>query len=271
MSTTIANLEPPMDAAQAFAAVKPEIDAIPDDETVPLNVDLEYAASTALGAANRMLELLDGFRSLPGIDPDAPIQLRKYALAALYSCVASTTPPEDLRYAEVLEEATNLREDLLQTAELCARFGLLSADRVAEIRAGSGHLDTASDLIALRELFTAHWPVLQGKVPCSRDDVERAGVLGVALHELIAARRAHAGDRPRRDSPGRVGARAFTLLLRKYDVCRAAVAFLRREHGDADAFTPSLYIRRRRRPPTSREEPTIVDAPPTVPSKIEIV
>ena len=48
-----------------------------------------------------------------------------------------------------------LRADLLVVAEALGHLGLLSAVRVAEIRSGQGHRDTANDLCALATLYDA--------------------------------------------------------------------------------------------------------------------
>src|SRR5690606_31608697 len=58
-----------------------------------------------------------------------------------------------------------LRENLLVAAEALAHRDLVSPSRVAEIRRGQGHHDTANDLIALAALFRESWATIHGRTP----------------------------------------------------------------------------------------------------------
>ena len=241
----------PSDAAAAYTELIDEISAVRDEELLPVNLDVERAASIALATAAHLRPLLPVFKGLPEFDQSAPKKLRRYALAALYAHVVASEPVrDDNGFTPLLDEAIKLRELLLGTAEMLALFGLVSAERVAEIKLGSGHLDTASDLIALRALFGERWEQLRGKTPVTQEQVERAGVVGTALHEMVASRRFTGPPSPSVDDSRRLRAKAFTLLVRKYDECRRGVTFLRWQYGDADKFAPSIYIKGRRRPST---------------------
>lgn len=258
-----------VDAAEAFAAVAEEIAAVGDEEVLSINLDIEKAASIALAASSNLKPLSASFKALPEFDGLAPQRLRSYALAALYAhIVATEVGVEEDRFTPLLEEATRLRELLLGAAEMLALFGLVSSERVAEIRAGTGHLDTASDLIALCALYGESWGRVGGKTPVTREQVERAGVVGTQLHELVAARRFATPVDPSPNDAQRTRARAFTLLVRKYDECRRGVAYLRWKFGDADAFAPSMYSKSRRRAAASDDDAPRTDAP-TTPSSAE--
>ena len=99
----------------------------------------------------------------------------------------------------------------------------------------------------------------------SREQIARARVVGNELYELIGTRRYVPAPLPA-DDPSRVRARAFTLLVRKYDECRRAVVALRWHEGDADAYMPTLYPKRRRR----GAEPVLDETPETeVPTVVE--
>jgi len=58
------------------------------------------------------------------------------------------------------------------------------------------------------------------------------------------------------DDPARTRARAFTLLVRKYDECRRAVVALRWHEQDADVFMPTLHPKKFRRAPKKPQDDT---------------
>jgi hypothetical protein len=240
-------LDPETDPKAAFLAFKGELEAIADDDLVPLNVDLEQAVSIAIGASVRLQVLKPGFAKLFFADEHDPDRLRLVAQAALYTHILATgAVAKDERFPALIEEAAQLREALLCTAELLAKFGELAREQVAEIRSGTGHLDTASGLLSLACLFETNWYRLHGMVPVKFEQVVRARALGNELFELIGTRR-YVPAPVAADDPARMRLRAFTLLLRYYDHCRRAVVALRWNEGDADAFMPTLYPKRRRR------------------------
>lgn len=249
-----------LDPETCFLAVKAELEALEHDEVVALNVDLEQAVSTALGASVRLQALRPGFARLDFADEHEPDRLAVYAYAALYTHVlAGQVASRDERLPKLLDEALPLRERLLGTAELMAELGELSRQPVAAIRSGTGHLDIASCLIALACLFEANWSRLNGRVPVTREQVARARMVGRELYEVIGTRRYVPAPIPM-DDPGRLRARAFTLLVRSYDRCRRAVVALRWHEGDADAFMPTLYPKRRRRATVAIYEIPALDA-----------
>jgi hypothetical protein len=60
--------------------------------------------------------------------------------------------------------------------------------------------------------------------------------------------------------------RAFTLLVKVYEECRSAVEYLRRGEGDAALYTPSLFLKKKRRgspevEPVENEEPVTTPIP----------
>ena len=242
--------------AHAFDEVRPELETIPDDELRIINLDVVHAAEIVLGASGRIERLLPALARLPDVDMGRIERLRLYAGALLHTHLLTKDPVEpDPRLRRMLAEASMLRADLLVVAEALGHLGLLSAVRVAEIRSGQGHRDTANDLCALATLYDAAWAELRSKVPISRIMVDRAAVLGAELHGALGERRLPADPHePSDDDPRQLRVRAFTAMIRAYDVCRRGVIFLRWDLGDADRFVPTLYSRRRRRSPLVDEE-----------------
>ncbi|WP_437601206.1 hypothetical protein WMF28_06490 [Sorangium sp. So ce590] len=143
----------------------------------------------------------------------------------------------------LVDEAAPLREDLLVAAEALAHKGIVDAPRVAEIRRGQGHLDTANDLVALAALFSEGWDAVKNRTTVEWKDVERASQLGPELLVALGARQQPGLPTPKAGDAAERRARAFTLLVNAYDACRRAVSYLRWKEGDADAIAPSLFAR----------------------------
>jgi hypothetical protein len=130
-------------------------------------------------------------------------------------------------------------------AEALAFAGLVDDGRLAEIRAGSGPLDLATDLVALGALFDVSWRSVHGKTVINRTQVERASQLGTELFVALGAKD-HVANRATSEAID-LRNRAFTLLVRAYDSARRALAYLRWDDGDVDLVAPSLYQRSRKR------------------------
>ncbi|MBC8066730.1 MAG: hypothetical protein IAG13_00220, partial [Deltaproteobacteria bacterium] len=158
-------------------------------ELVQINVDIASACTVALGAADRLDQLAAQMAELAGFDKKAQKNLRRYALAALYANAVATDEASTDSVTKLLVEATPLREGMLVAAEALAHRGIVSPQRVAEIRSGQGHLDTADDLIALSALFRDSWTVVQAKTAVTREEIDRSAVLGSQLHIARGARR----------------------------------------------------------------------------------
>lgn len=242
----------PSGGAQAFGELHDEIAAVRDDQLVPLCVDIAVAHEIALAAADRIDELMPELETLPKFDIVRARKLRMYAAACQHAHVLATTEQADRRLPRLLVEGARLREDLLATAELLVRFGEVSAERVAAIRSGVGHVEMANGIEQLGVLFAAIWDRVASRVPVTADMVERAQVLALEIHALLGAKKV----RPITRSLARaMRQRAFTLLVKVYEECRSGVEYIRRHEGDAASFTPSLFVKQKRRRTTSATTP----------------
>lgn len=236
-------------AAAAYERVAAELDALPSDRVGTVTLEVSTAVSTVLGASVKLAGLRgDIAAKLPAHPTKAIDRLTDYALAAQYAYLQSfgapTASPDRVR--ELLTEASALRQRLLVVAEMLAALGLIDATRIAEIRSGTGHVDTANDLIALGATFANDWSKLAGHIPLQEAEIDRAAVLGTELLVALGVRRAGADGEP--DAKGWADRknRALRLMVDAYDEARQAVAYLRWKQGDIDAYTPSLFSRRRR-------------------------
>lgn len=251
----------PQEAALAFALVEPEMAALDGGRLATINVDVPRAVVTALGARPALLALRPQILAeLPRFPLGSLDKLETYALAAWYAHLLSlpVSPAEDA-YKPLVEEATGLRARMLVAAEALAHGGVLDAQHVAQIRSGKGHIDMANDLVALATLFTNEREAVEGKTVVTTAEIERAATLGP---ELLIALGVRAQTPPR--SPSQIAdqrKRAFTLLVRAYDECRRAVAYLRWSEGDANKVAPSLFANPPK-PLKSAKAPLAVEAPP---------
>jgi hypothetical protein len=243
-----ASTHAPAHAAQAFAALRDEILAVPEGELLPINLDIPRAAGRGALAAERIAPLMPDLSGLLGLDASRVKRLGLYALALHHAHdLATEAGAGELALQRLLEEAVPLREGMLRSAELLAHFGVFSAERVAAIRSGQGHADTADDVIALGRLFDEEWPRASGKVPVTRAMVDRAPVLGVAIHKALAQREVESSPLVASNDPRYVQAQAFTLFARVYDEARRGVTYLRWRERDVQRFVPTLYPQRPRR------------------------
>ncbi|HVY49755.1 MAG TPA: hypothetical protein VHB21_27865 [Minicystis sp.] len=250
-------------AADAYAAILPEIEALPASSVRPITVDIPRAVSIALGASPAIAALRPAIvEELPDFDTSAVDGLDRYALGAWYAhLLALPTTGDASTLRRLLDEAAPLREGLLVAAEALAHRTLLDPKTVAEIRSGQGNLDTANDLVALSSLFTMRWADVESNTAVTRDEVDRAAVLGP---ELLAAlgERGQASRPPLPSGAADRRARAFTLLVDAYDACRRAATYLRWAEGDADVIAPSLFKKPRR---AAAEAPAPDEPPPPAP------
>jgi hypothetical protein len=239
----------PDTAAAAYERVSAELDALPAERVGTVSVEISTAVSIVLGASVKLAELRSEMTAeLVNPPLKSLAKLPDYALAAHYAYLQSfgTSVATADRVRELLAEAAPLRQRLLAVAEMLASLGLIDGTRVAEIRAGTGNIDTANDLIALAATFANDWSKLGGQVPIKEAEVDRAAALGTELLVALGVRRVGAGREPDAKGWADRKSRALRLMVDAYDDVRRAVAYLRWKHGDADAYTPSLFARRRR-------------------------
>lgn len=248
-------LVPQKDTALAYAKVQPEIDAMSPVGLRRVTVAVPAAITIGLGALPNIEARQEDFRrELPSYDYERASRLREYAYAALHAHHRAALSAEgEARLRSLLDEAGPLRESLLRTAELHAYGGDLDTDVVANIRRGTGHIDTANDLAQLPLLFRGARDKLTGRTPVTEAQLVRAAELSNELLDALGKRRVGTDGAalPSKEEEDRL--KAFWLFHRVYDESRRAMAYLRWHEGDADLLVPSLFVGRRRR--SSSDEP----------------
>ncbi len=236
--------------AEAFATLQAEIAAVPDEALVNIITDIPESVQTAMGAAKRIEMLMPDLSRLPPDLFDLPRarNLRLYAGATLYSHLrlAEAGIP-DLELRVILEEAVTLRDKLLTVAKALGTLGVVPLTRVGLMRRDRGHRSVASGLTALASFYETVWSQLGSPRPVTREQVERAAVLGAKLLQALGDRQLGSDRVEPFDEARRTRTRAYSLFMRAYGTCRQGVLFVRWRQGDADKFVPSLYRRHRRR------------------------
>ncbi len=267
-ASSVAPAAPPalsfVEGAAAYERVRGALEALPAEEVGVVRAYASMAVAVVFGALPNIDACLDEMRrATPELDFEGIGRLRDFTQALYYlHLMALSENAASLDLPALLAEATPLRALVLLAAETMVSFGHFPAERVAAIRSGSGHLDTAEDLGSLVQLFQEAGPELTAKTPVTEAMLNRAGELSFQIVAAVGRRRVGTDGAA---SPGRFEdhkARAFRLMVRTYDEARRGLAFLRWREGDADALAPSIFAgRRRSRGAPAGEEPEGEGAP----------
>ena len=228
------------EARWAFETKKAEIAALDAASVIPLNLDIPRSVAVGLGVCSNLTAYHERLAQLPEYGHAQVKDLRTYALAALHAHLVLA--PVKGNVDALIEEATQLKQTMLLGADALADKKVLDAARIAQIRVGSGYVDLASDCVALGGLFEERWSDIVGKTAITKEEVDRASVLGTALLEALGTRQAAI---PSPDASDR-RQRAFSLFFKVYDEASRGIAFLRWKQDDVEDIVPSLYQKTRR-------------------------
>jgi hypothetical protein len=236
---------PPKDAAAALAELRSEIDALPPrDRRRKINTDVPRAVSIAMGAAPRIMKFAERAKAeLPLFRARYMERIQTYALAAWYTHLVAL-PGESSEDAarSLLDEAGPLREAMLVAADALVHAKLFDGVRIAKIRAGSGNIDKASDLVALAACFAERWDAIKNKTALEWPQVERAAQLGPLILVALGERGTPASAKA--EDVAELNLRAFSLFVKAYSQSRRAITFLTWEEEEGvDEVAPSLYAR----------------------------
>jgi hypothetical protein len=259
---TAAPLQNLEEAELAYNRVKPELDALSELELTPINVDIVSATSIALGVSDRIVAHRERMAKLPEFEIRYVDNLVDYAKAAWYVYVTNlpAADPQDL--ARYMEEVTSLRNKLLMWATPLVGAGKFDDSAISKIKEGSGHKDSASDLVALVGLYRSRWDEVKNMCGVTEEELARAAQIAPAVFALLSRRDFQTSVVS--DGSLRVR-RAWTLLDRAYSHCRRALGFLRYDDGDADTLAPSL-----RRNSGTRQQPLEPSTPAVPPTTVTV-
>ena len=228
----------------AYEQVLPRALALPDAEIGPARLDVARAVDVALGSLQRVAPLHEELEAFSEFDVGTLDELRQLSEALFRAHARATRVSGDDPVAVLADEGYALRRHLLTAARALAAGGVLAEARIAEISAGRGYLDLATDLQALRETFLDAREAIDGKTLVTDPDLRRAGQLGPELRDALAVRDVGSNVEP---DAIEIRARIFVLFRNSYESLRRAVYFIRWDEGDAGELVPSLFTQRRRR------------------------
>ena len=227
----------------AFEKAKPKFTPLIQSDLLPMNFDPLLAVSTGRGALKQIMKHREAILALPGFNAEHLEQLETYALAAQYTqttLLAADTPPE--RFAELVADATALRQRLLNDATALAQRGLIGDGPLQALKGPIGFRNIASDLGTLSILLRAASVRIAGKTCVTDAELDQAEVYS---DEVIA----DVGERA--IAPAVIAEvalerqKAFTLFLTTYDQVRRAVSYIRWNEDDVDTIAPSLFSGRK--------------------------
>lgn len=247
-----------------FARRRTEIDAVPDDELVAVNVDVLTAISVVKAALPKIRSLMPSIALLPFIDQAKIAGLEDYTLALGHTHErwrAALDPEEAL--PELGAQALRLRQVFTADAIALAQRGWLDATKAASFQRGKGYKGTVDDLLGLCGLFRDHWSVIASRTAIQLDEVG-------AAEDLVDRTLGALGERQQQPTKvadaQRTRQRAYTLFAKSYEETRRAVSFLRWHEGDADKIAPSLFAGRNAGSRSARDEEPAAAAPPAPPA-----
>jgi hypothetical protein len=228
--------------ASGFQRVEAEIQAVSERDLMPVNVDVQSAVATVLGALPEIRALRGTFAQLLGFDLVRFDKLRDYTLAlghthAMYR--AASGPSDGL--TALADSVIALRDVLEADAVALAKRKILDEAQVTKLRGGSGYKNIAFEVVGLVGLFREHWDAIKGRSALQTDELEHAGQLAQQLVTAIGLKE---------QGPAIVNAaavlrqRAFTLFTNAYDDVRRAVSYLHWSDAKADEIAPSLFAGR---------------------------
>jgi hypothetical protein len=239
----------------AYGRVKGDWAALAADQLLQVNLDIQLASQTILGALPEIRDLRERMvKELPAFDVTQFDKLEDYVLALVFvqsRYVMATQPDDDLQI--LFTEASKLRERLAADAQALSLRRLFDTRKLAALKGANGYKNVAHDLQALSAEFEAIWPKIEGKCPTTLDDLTAATQMSTRVTRVVGLRE---------QSPAVLAVlteermRAFTLMLKVYDEARSAVSYLRRHVGDADSIAPSLYTGKSTRRKANEAEPT---------------
>jgi hypothetical protein len=249
----------PPTAELAYEKVLAEIEAVPDEHLIAVNLDIPQSVATVLGKLEAIRAYEEELVSLKGLDARCVERLPTYAQAAWHAYLMAQPAPPQTQVRALIDEATELRANLLVEADVLVRRGVFDAQAIAAIRAGQGYVDLANDLSALAPMYRKVWADIQGHAYVSEREINRAAVLGLELLSAVGVRAG--GGAASEHVAADLKLRAFALFVRAYDEVRRGLAFLRWHEDDAEEIAPSLY-RKGTRSSGKAESKSDVVAPP---------
>ncbi len=240
-----------------FQRMEAAVRALPEQDLLPLNLDVPSTVTTVLGAWPEIRAFRDTVAALPGANMTAFDNLRDYALAlahthGLFRGLAG--PPDGL--AKMAEDLSNIRDMLFADAMALAKRGVFDETRIAKLRSGLGYKSLAFDVVGLVQVLRERWADISNRTGVQQAELDHAAQLAQRLVTAVGLKE----QQPvAANGVPLLRQQAFTLLVKAYDEVRRAISFLRWHEQDVESIAPSLWSGRGTRP-----TPEAAPVPPPV-------
>lgn len=227
----------------AYESVAAEIAAVPEDQLLPVTLDVLGAVVTLTGVLPRLRELRPQLEAeLPRFDLTQLDKLGAYAqalslLQGVYK--SASTPKSDV--ASLAADLIAIRDRMYSSALALVDCGLLEAARLQSYKKEIGYRAIAGDVLTLVAVFHDSASIVKGRTAL---DLSLLGKWRTQAYELIEAVGLRDKAPASSGAVARTRQKAFTLLVRAYEKVRNAVSYLRADEGDAETIAPSLYAGR---------------------------
>lgn len=256
-------LRDPQAQDRAWEEVEMELRSLDANKVERASLDGGPVAQMVFAHLEQIQALNDEImRCLPHHPIQYHIRLGSYTLAFLRASERWKLATQDQElFQSQLKEAIEQRKMLLSWAQTAVLWNVFKQSEVDAIRGGQGHTDIATDLITLGRLSLARWTQLEGKVGYTKEQAERAVIVGQELLKSLGEKNdlKAASVRQALDDLNR----SFTLLKIAYRHVQDAVTYVRREYGDAEQIAPSLF--RARRTSKKSKKPVVEEKPAAAP------
>lgn len=252
------------DFGDALAALLPEAAKIPEAECLTINTDVGESGATALWAATRMETLRDALvQRFPdyAVHLDGLVPAAQAVLQAQFNHSAAMTPPESI--PELEATLVRMRAMLVADVQGLVLRGLLQQKDVPELGSPNAHRNLAFGTGALVALLRNNWDRVKSRTAVTEEELDAAQEAAQRLAVAVVVR--ERGENAL-GATALIRRQVFTLLMRRYEFLRQAFTFLRWFEGDADKFSPSLYVNQRNRRKTETAASADTAAPVSQPS-----
>ncbi|WP_437766320.1 hypothetical protein WMF27_25205 [Sorangium sp. So ce281] len=233
-------------SAEAAAEFMEEARRIPAREIRPLRADVALVHHNVRAGLDAVGPHEAELLKLPApFDLGAMKSLGRLALGLVYAAAqVDRSSPGTTK--KLLQRAHELRDLLLSAAVALMKAGVLPAQRVKKIMAGSGARDMVQDCVDLAQLFRDHAAQVKGKTAITRAQIDETAATGDELLSLLKPKGAKAKAPEPVKSAVEARDRLWTLLGRRHEEqLRRAGMWL--WIGEVDAHVPPLLARTARK------------------------
>ena len=240
-----------------FAALKPEIDRMPEDDIVAVNMPFKYYLQGVMFVYQRLCRHRE-YLEENGMDFTGVLKIPQQAGAcreifSQFSMINFNNPASQVAWEKARDDSDELLYDLKAAMDYSFRDHPELLSQVSVIRQGSSNADFIQDLNDAYVLCRENIALLNA-IHYDTENIERASILSKELSELLAQATLDRSDSPElridRD-------KCFTILKKNIDALIRQARFIYR-HDKKTAGQFIIRPPRRKSSKAKREEPETV-------------